>query len=150
MVMDRLLFYYQNFFFSLMGETSYCYYKLYISVSDDFILLKDKLPSQRICSPSYCFHEIVICPDHQCLSDTSHSHNSAVSMNAINFYFKLQVWMENGRKRNLIVPLGSHQTCILHCVASLKCYNYVFLIVLLFFRQTKLLRELMLTKRKKN
>lgn len=68
----------------------------------------------------------------------------------INFDFKLQVWMENGRKSNLIVPLGSHQTCILHCVASLKCYNYVFLIVLLFFRQTKLLRELMLTKRKKN
>lgn len=147
-----------------MEQTSHCYYKLYSSVSDDFILLKDKLPSQRICSPSYCFCKIVICPDHQRLSDTSHSYNCCISVvillykwmlylslfEIINFYFKLEVWMESGLKRNLIVPLGSHQTCILHFVASLKCYNYVFLIVLLFFRQTKLLRELMLTKRKKN
>lgn len=141
-----------------MEQTSHCYYKLYSSVSDDFILLKDKLPSQqRICSPSYCFHKIVICPDHQCLSDTSHSHNSAVLMNAIlvsfwNYKLLFQIASMDGKwsQKELDKPLGNHQTLILHCVASLKFYNYVFLIVLLFFRQTKLLRELMLTKRKKN
>lgn len=141
-----------------MERTSHCYYKLYSSVSDDFILLKDKLPSQRICSPSYCFHKIVICPDHQCLSDTSHSHNSAVLMNAIlvsfwNYKLLFQIASMDGKwsQKELDSATGQPSNMDLHCVASLKCYNYVFLIILFFFfRQTKLLRELMLTKRKKN